>query len=377
MGGFGSGRPSGSGRDTVEACRSIDVNRLHREGCLRAGWMGGWQWTRDGEKVASINLRAEADRLHLSYRVRIGGGEWEDVAETVRIVRVPCRFGGTRPYFICPGVVNGIACGRRVAKLHGPGRYFLCRHCYRLAHASQSEGAWDRALRRANKIRQRLGGDPGMAAPFPPKPKGMWRRTYERLREQAFEAEMRADEAFALRAERLLARIDNPKTQEEILAMIETKPTLPAETGGTEITRFNALRHGVLSRYTVLPWEDAGRIQRPGRGAGGRARAAGADRGASGRGTGRHPVAQAPAAPGRGRRPPARARRHALVLPRNGEGRAGASRAAGQTERVVDAIRATAADTEDDIADMEAVPSQGIAANDSRELIRLGKQESL
>jgi hypothetical protein len=25
----------------------------------------------------------------------------------------------------------------------------------------------------------------------------------------------------------------------------------------TELTRFNALRHGVLSRYTVLPWEDA------------------------------------------------------------------------------------------------------------------------
>jgi hypothetical protein len=23
-------------------------------------------------------------------------------------------------------------------------------------------------------------------------------------------------------------------------------------------TRFNALRHGVLSRYTVLPWEDEG-----------------------------------------------------------------------------------------------------------------------
>jgi len=26
---------------------------------------------------------------------------------------------------------------------------------------------------------------------------------------------------------------------------------------GTEVTRFNALKHGVLSRYTVLPWEDA------------------------------------------------------------------------------------------------------------------------
>ena len=34
--------------------------------------------------------------------------------------------------------------------------------------------------------------------------------------------------------------------------MNETKSTLPAKIGGAEITRFNALRHGVLSRYTVL-----------------------------------------------------------------------------------------------------------------------------
>ena len=176
MGGFGSGRPSGSGRGTVETCRSIEVNRLHREGCLRAGWTGYWQWTRDGKKVAGIDLRAEHDRLNLDYRVRIGGGEWEDVAETVRIVRLPCRFGGTRPYFICPGVVNGIACGRRVAKLYGPSRYFVCRNCNRLSYASQSEAAQDRALRSANKIRQRLGGDPGVASQFPARPKGMWRR---------------------------------------------------------------------------------------------------------------------------------------------------------------------------------------------------------
>ena len=33
--------------------------------------------------------------------------------------------------------------------------------------------------------------------------------------------------------------------------MKRTTQTLPAETGGTDITRFNALRHGVLSRYTA------------------------------------------------------------------------------------------------------------------------------
>lgn len=40
--------------------------------------------------------------------------------------------------------------------------------------------------------------------------------------------------------------------------MNDTTTALPAEAGGYESARFNALRHGVLSRYTVLPWEDEG-----------------------------------------------------------------------------------------------------------------------
>jgi hypothetical protein len=178
MGGFGSGRIGGSGSDTVEACHSLDVNRLHRAGCLHPGLSGGWQWTQDGERKAWINLEAASDSLlRLSYRVRVPGGDWTDIAETVSVIRMRCRFGGTRPYFICPGVVNGVACGRRVAKLHAVGRYFLCRHCYRLAHASQHEGTWERALRRANKIRLRLGGNPGTIAEFPDRPKGMWQHS--------------------------------------------------------------------------------------------------------------------------------------------------------------------------------------------------------
>jgi hypothetical protein len=91
-------------------------------------------------------------------------------------------------------------------------RRHLSRRCYRLAHASQSEGAYDRLLRRANKIRKRLRGEPGLAADFPPKSKGMWWPTYERLDEQAFEAEMQANEAFQVQ-DNLMARIESRRNR--------------------------------------------------------------------------------------------------------------------------------------------------------------------
>ena len=168
MGGFGSGRPSGSGRGTVEASRSLDVNRLHREGCLRAGWAGDWQWTHDGERVASIQLRHDGNRLVLSYRIQRHGEEWQDVEQ-------------------------------------------LCRHCYRLAYASQREDRYDRALRRANNIRMRLGGKAGIAAPFPGRPKRMHNQTYERLKSAALDAEILAEERLVI----LLARMQRSDRRNE------------------------------------------------------------------------------------------------------------------------------------------------------------------
>jgi hypothetical protein len=199
MGGFGSTRWAWtSTKDTVEGSRFLDINRLNRAGCLRPGYAGGWEWTRDGERVASIWFRRDSDRLVLSYRVRPHGGEWQDVEQRTQIVWRPCRLGGARPYFVCPGIVNGIACGRRVAKLYGAGTYFLCRHCYRLAYASQREDRYDRALRRSNNIRMRLGGEPGMASALPSRPKGMHHETYERLKSAALNTEMLAEQQLAI-----------------------------------------------------------------------------------------------------------------------------------------------------------------------------------
>ena len=76
-----------------------------------------------------------------------------------------------------------------MAIIYGPGKYFLCRHCYDLRYESEREDKKDRALRRARKIKKRLGGSANMPEPFPERSKGMHHDTYERLRQECHEAE--------------------------------------------------------------------------------------------------------------------------------------------------------------------------------------------
>jgi hypothetical protein len=188
MGGEGSGNwYRFDKKTTTEECRSLDVRRFRREGLLKPGHWFSWCWWRAEEKVASIGVFVRQGRLVLAYRHRSGpGGEWEDVKELVPLTWTACNFGGERPWFICPGA----GCGRRVAVLYGPGRYFLCRHCYGLRYESQRKDKMHRALRRAQKIREALGGSANMMEPFPEKPKGMHLDTYMKLFWEHHEAEM-------------------------------------------------------------------------------------------------------------------------------------------------------------------------------------------
>jgi hypothetical protein len=63
-----------------------------------------------------------------------------------------------------------------------------------------------RALRKAEKIRAHLGASPNLSDPFPDRPKGMHRCTYQRLMRQAEEAEGAADTAMT----RYLSRFKFP-----------------------------------------------------------------------------------------------------------------------------------------------------------------------
>ncbi|WP_278923699.1 hypothetical protein [Pseudophaeobacter profundi] len=172
---------------------------------MSEGWRGNWQWSRNGEVLSKIGMRAEQGRIVLDYRVRLHGGEWEPVTQPVKISYVDCNFGGQRPFFLCPGVVNGQHCGRRMGKLFSGGRYFLCRHCYSIAYTSQSEPRYDRMLRRANKLRMALGGEPGTAHWIAPKPKGMWQRTYQRKRFEIECCEDNANQLFIAKYAHLLS----------------------------------------------------------------------------------------------------------------------------------------------------------------------------
>ncbi len=177
MGGFGSGRRGGS--DCTDDMRTLDVRKLQRQRLLTPGNSLSWAWSHNGETTATINLVVGADRVTLEYRQRERGGDWRPMNYPVRLAWTGCNFGGRRVWWLCPAA----GCGRRVAVLFG-GTVFACRHCHRLAYRSQREADHDRASRRADKLRDRLGWQPGILNSSGIKPKGMHWRTFERLHAQ-------------------------------------------------------------------------------------------------------------------------------------------------------------------------------------------------
>lgn len=130
----------------------------------------------------------------------------------VRLCRRNDNAGGgadlLKVFFSTFPIVRRVKCLNRSSRT---GRYFLCRGCYGLSYGVQRERGMDRALRKANKTRMKLGGEPAMDSFFPDKPKDMHWRTYQRLVLEVANAEAEANELFAARAGRLLGRVSAGK----------------------------------------------------------------------------------------------------------------------------------------------------------------------
>ena len=184
MGGFGSGRHHYSGKSTTDDYLRLDIRKLHRDRLMTVGHTYSLRWSSRGEEIGSIQTRREYDCVVLMYRHRRPNDDWKSYEYRVFLDWTPCNYGGERFWFICPAQ----GCTRRVAILYG-GPIFACRHCHQLGYESQHEAPHSRALRRAQAVRQRLGGSGSLADSFPDKPKGMHWRTYQRLRLVAEDAE--------------------------------------------------------------------------------------------------------------------------------------------------------------------------------------------
>jgi hypothetical protein len=179
MGGWGSGR-RGCSKEVTSDYRRFDVLSLHRGGWLRPGVTFISHWYVGGVEQSTIKGWAESDRITVSYKHQYPGEDWETLNYPILLDRTPCHYGGSRPWFVCPGR----GCGRRVAVLYS-GRLFLCRRCRQLAYESQREAPHDRALGRVIRMQERMGF--GLMCPadgLPPRKKGMHHRTYERLARQ-------------------------------------------------------------------------------------------------------------------------------------------------------------------------------------------------
>lgn len=185
MGGLGSGRHwRWDKRDTTCDYVRLDVRWLKRKGCLRPGWSGTLNWSRRGEQFAWINVDSADGQITLRYRTRRGDSEWQERHHPVSVEWSPCRFGGNRAWFRCP------SCSRRAAILYGAA-VFACRRCLQLVYESQREAPHYRALSKAQRIHEKLGGTGCTDNPVF-KPKGMHWRTFKRHMARFQEAESRA-----------------------------------------------------------------------------------------------------------------------------------------------------------------------------------------
>lgn len=199
MGGEGSGNWYRWDKKTkLDEGLKLNINKLVRDGLFPSrGWTTGtleWTYTRTKEHYAGIGYEINTGNpddmwMRVRYTTTICG-EKHDMDYKISITTTKPHYGGRRFWFICPRT------GARAAVLYCPpgSRWFASRKAYSLKYLSQSEGTDHRAINRMWKLKNKLGGEN-----FYRRPKGMHRKTYDRLFDEIIQAEEVCDMHFIQR----------------------------------------------------------------------------------------------------------------------------------------------------------------------------------
>lgn len=189
MGGMGSGSRNRWASKTDEFHR-LDLADFKREWFERH-LSGTVRWSRGGHQTGAISYRLAPDHFRLIYTVPSREGRRE-IVEPFRLAFTEQPLGGRRRWIVCP------SCGRRCRVLYG-GVNFRCRQCHRATYPSQYEPFRVGGFSAIDRVREKLGGEPGLANPFPRKPKGMHWRTYRRLEAADWQAAETLERVLASR----------------------------------------------------------------------------------------------------------------------------------------------------------------------------------
>lgn len=187
MGGIGSGNwLRREKKTTINSQQTLDIRYLKKQGLLNKNNTGLLYWTSNGYQTGSASYQITGIGIKLNYKSRINNtNEWTEINSFIRFDFTACHYGGKRTWLLCPNT----NCNRRVTSLYGTEAYFLCRHCHKLNYQSQHESHLDRQISKAHTIRTKLGGEAGLLTPFPDRPKGMHRKSYQKLYQQAMYGE--------------------------------------------------------------------------------------------------------------------------------------------------------------------------------------------
>jgi hypothetical protein len=104
---------------TTDEVPALDVRDLKRKGLITAGQ----------ERIGVVTRFRKRSRANLAP----GEKRIVELIANLRLTWTPCNYGGSRPWFLCPGE----GCGRRVAIVYGPSSPPRCRLCRGLSYASQ------------------------------------------------------------------------------------------------------------------------------------------------------------------------------------------------------------------------------------------------
>jgi hypothetical protein len=177
MGALGSGRHRDpNAKQTTAGVPALDIRTLKRQEALESGLQFEWQWFRRQREIARVHIMVEEENLQVT--AELPDASVTDAPTLINLEWTPCHLGGERPWFACP------ECGRRCALLY-LNPHLACRACHQLVYACQRETDYARLIRRTNKLRRRLGWEPGILNDDGGKPAGLhWHTYYQLMRQQ-------------------------------------------------------------------------------------------------------------------------------------------------------------------------------------------------